>query len=91
MAHACACIRKKLKLFVIEVDAMGTLMVVTDKKEQVLTLPSESVHKAGEEYFVYVMGEGGVREVKWIEIGLLGDKTIEVLSGLEEGDRVIQR
>lgn len=75
----------------IEVDAMGTLMVVTAYKEQVLTLPTESVHKAGEEYFVYVMGDGGVREVKWIEIGLQGDKTVEVTSGLEEGDRVIQR
>ncbi len=32
-----------------------------------------------------------MREVKWIETGLYGDSTVEVLSGLTEGERVILR
>ena len=30
-----------------------------------------------------------MREMKWIEIGLVGDDKVEIVSGLQEGEKVI--
>lgn len=73
----------------IEVGTMGTIKFVLDQREQVLTIPLEAVHQADGESFVYVLGKDNMREVKWIETGLFGDNSVEVVSGLEEGEKVI--
>ena len=54
-----------------------------------LTVPLKAVHLASGKSYVYVLGEGNMREVKWIETGLFGDETVEILSGLTEGEKVI--
>ena len=63
----------------------------TEKKEQVLFLPKKAVNKADDKYYVYVADENGMRQVKWIEVGVFGDNLVEIVGGLEEGDKVIQR
>ena len=73
----------------IGVGASGTLQFTVDKREQVLTVPIRAVHQAGGKSYVYVLGEGNMREVKWIETGLYGDINVEVISGLAEGEKVI--
>ena len=73
----------------IGVGASGTLQFTLDKREQVLTVPLRAVHQAGGKSYVYVLGEGNMREVKWIETGLFGDTNVEVVSGLAEGEKVI--
>lgn len=75
----------------IEVGTTGTIVVVTDQRTQVLCVPLEAVHSAEGKDYVYVLGDDQMREVKWIETGLYGDSTVEVLSGLAEGERVILR
>ena len=30
-----------------------------------------------------------MREVRWIEVGVQGDNNIEILSGLQEGEKVV--
>ncbi|MBQ7774346.1 MAG: biotin/lipoyl-binding protein [Lachnospiraceae bacterium] len=75
----------------IEVGTTGTMKFVTDQREQVLTVPLEAVHEADGKWYVYVLGADNMREVKWIETGLLGDKLAEVVSGLTEGEKVIVR
>ena len=56
-----------------------------------LSVPIQAVHTEGNEHFVYVeAGEGKVRRQK-IEIGGASDTLVEVLSGLEEGTRVLLR
>lgn len=75
----------------IEVGTTGSMTVVLDQRSQVLCVPSSAVHSADGRDYVYVLGADQMREVKWIETGLYGDSTVEVLSGLTEGERVILR
>ena len=67
----------------------GTLSIVLEEKNNVLTLPTEAVHNADDKWYVYVINETGDREVKWIETGLRGSGIVEITSGLEEGEKVI--
>lgn len=67
----------------------GTIKIITGMKEQVLNVPVKSVHVADGKEYVYILGEGNVRDVKWIETGLYGDEYVEVVSGLTEGEKVI--
>lgn len=74
---------------VMEVGVRGTIMVMEDSRENVLTLPPAAIKNAGDKRYVYVQGENGVREARWIETGLYGDSMVEILSGLTEGEKVI--
>lgn len=74
-----------------EAGTTATITVTLDKRENVLALPYGCVHEAAGEYYVYIVNEEGIREVKWIEIGLVGNEMIEVTGGLEEGEKVIRR
>lgn len=73
----------------IEVGASGTAAFVSDSRSQVLTVPLKAVHSADGAAYVYVEGDSGIREVKWIETGLYGDTNVEVIAGLLEGEKVI--
>ena len=73
----------------IGVGTSGTIRFSVDERKQVLTVPLKAVHQASGKSYVYVLGEGNMREVKWIETGLFGDETVEVISGLTEGEKVI--
>ncbi len=75
----------------IDVGTMGMMKVVLDEKKQVLSIPVDAVHVADGKSYVYVLGADNVREVKWIETGLMGDTYAEVISGLAEGEKVILR
>lgn len=73
-----------------EVGVSGVITVVTDTRRNVLTVPAAAVKNAsGDRKYVYVLGEGDVREAKWVETGLYGDSLVEILSGLAEGEKVI--
>lgn len=75
----------------LEVGVTGIMDVVVSRRTQVLTIPPRAVKQAGERTYVYVLNDDGMREVKWIETGVYGSDAVEVLSGLEEGDKVIVR
>lgn len=74
---------------IIEPETMGSMQVILDERKQVLTLPSNAIHNADDKYYVYVVGENNMREVKWIEVGLMGKDKVEIVSGLVEGEKVI--
>lgn len=67
----------------------GTVTLILDTRTNVLTLPIEAVHDADGKWYVYVANDEGTREVKWIEVGLTGGGSAEIVSGLEEGEKVI--
>lgn len=73
----------------IGVGTMGTMILVLEKREQVLTVPALAVSEADGGAFVYVQGAENTREVKWVETGLYGDSVVEITAGLAEGDMVI--
>lgn len=75
----------------IEVGTSGTMSVITQRREDVLCVPSETIHKADDKAFVYVLSADNMKEVKWVEIGLFGDTMVEIMGGLAEGEKVIRK
>ena len=72
----------------IAVGTRGSITVELGKRMHVLAVPEKAVHQAGDITYVYVIDENGYRIVRPIETGLYGDSYVEVVSGLEEGERV---
>jgi HlyD family secretion protein len=62
-----------------------------DRRDDVLTLPERVVVFRGDEAFVDVLDAAGSRVEKGIETGLSDGLTVEVASGLTEGDVVLER
>lgn len=60
--------------------------VITEKKENVLTLRHEFIRRESEKYFV-VLASGKRQD---IEVGIQNEEGFEIVSGLQEGDRVKQ-
>lgn len=73
----------------LDVGSTGYVMLNLAERNQVLAVPGDAVHEADKKSYVYVLGDGGVREVQWISTGLHGDSYVEITDGLKEGDKVI--
>lgn len=68
----------------------ANIVVFTDKRENVLTIPQRAVTSQNGEKSVLVDKGKGISEKRVIETGLRGvDGNVEVLKGLEEGESVI--
>lgn len=74
---------------VLEVGVNGTIKVEVDKKESVLSVPKAAVRFTADKAFVYTLNEDNIREIRYIETGIIGDEKIEVLSGLSNGEKVV--
>ncbi len=75
----------------LEAGTRGEISVVTNRKDDVVLLSSDCIRHAGDKYYVYMLNDEGLREVNWIETGIVGDGVTEIVSGLKEGDEVILR
>lgn len=75
----------------IEVGTSGSMKIIIAEKQNVPCVPMDAVHSADGKSFVYMMDEDGMREVVWVETGLVGDNMVELISGIAEGDKVIRR
>jgi multidrug efflux pump subunit AcrA (membrane-fusion protein) len=62
--------------------------VVIARSDDALILPIEAVTRKRGGYVVGIEGQDGGTSEREIEIGVRNDTSVEVLSGLEEGDRV---
>jgi RND family efflux transporter MFP subunit len=66
------------------------LEIITQEKENVLIIPQRLITKKNGDRIVKVLSDGEVKEVI-IEIGISNDQgEIEVISGLDEGDKIIK-
>ncbi|MBR4083850.1 MAG: hypothetical protein IKK33_06155 [Lachnospiraceae bacterium] len=72
----------------VEVGDFAVICVFSDKKENVLSVPKEAIHKDGSENFVYLM-QNGESVAQKIKTGMTDGVYTEVLSGLNEGDEVM--
>lgn len=71
--------------------ATGTsvkLYVVSNKAENVLTVPVDSIYYDGGDSYVYTYADGAVKKVKVTE-GLADDTYAEIKEGISESDQVI--
>lgn len=77
--------------FSIKVGTRGTVTVVRGEADGVLSLPKTCVFAAEDFWFVYVLTDEGVREMRKVTIGLVGNDYIEITGGVSESDSVILR
>ena len=75
----------------IEAGTNGTITIVIEARENVLALPSNCVYQADSDYYVYILNDENIREVRWVKVGLCGDDKTEILEGLEVGEKVVKR
>lgn len=75
----------------IEVNTSGSILVVLDRRDNVLFLPKECIYRADGKPYVYVLDEQNMKTICWVETGLEGNKYTEIISGLNEGDTVVKR
>lgn len=75
----------------IEVGTTGTIVTPVDKKDNVLRIPNSALYEADNRYYTYILDENNMRKAQFIEVGLIGDMYTEVLSGIEEGVKVVRR
>ena len=64
------------------------VVIFTEEKDNVLTIPIESYYSDDTGDYVYVI-ENNVIDKKYIKVGIVGDSIVEVTSGLSEGQIVI--
>jgi len=66
----------------------GTIHVERETAQDVLFIPLTAINRSATRTFVYVITDG-VRTVRDVEIGLWGNNALEITSGLEEGEIVV--
>lgn len=64
------------------------IIIQVEKRENVLVVPREAVKKVGEKTTVEVLVDDLIQE-REVEVGLRGDTLVELISGLEEGEKVL--
>lgn len=73
----------------IEIGTSGTINLDLETSKNTLYLSKKAVHKVNGQYYVYQEDENGIQKVQYVEIGLSSKDSVEILSGLSEGDLVI--
>ena len=72
----------------IKVGMLANISITTEKVEDTLIIPADAVFQDNDEYFVYI-AEGETAKKKTVETGVTDGKSIEILSGIKAGDKVI--
>ena len=75
----------------LKMSTRGTINVELERADHVLSLPRDAVHTTEDMAYVYMLSESGVRELKEIEVGIMGAKLVEIKSGLLPYEQVILR
>ena len=75
----------------LAVGVRATVTVQLDSRPDVLMLPNAAVYSADGRQYVYCEDENGLKMMKFVTVGLAGNKYTEITSGVAEGDIVIKR
>lgn len=73
----------------IKAGEFYTLIIESDIKAKMLTVPSKAVHENQDGKYVYVLTENNTVDVRVVEVGTTVDDDVAIISGLNEGDKVI--
>lgn len=68
----------------------GDAEIIIEEKENVLYVPTSAVMKRKEKNYLWLV-ENGKAKKKEVSIGLETDDKVEILAGLEEGDKVVSK
>ena len=73
----------------IKAGEFYTLVIESNVKAKMLTVPSKAVRENSDGKFVYVLTENNTVDVRVVEVGMTEDDDVAIISGLNEGDKVI--
>ena len=73
----------------VEPGTTGIMNIVHDEAIDVVYIPNAMLRRVGDRTFVYVL-EDGIRQVRDVVVGVVGNQTMEIVSGLAEGDELIR-
>ncbi|HUG94348.1 MAG TPA: HlyD family efflux transporter periplasmic adaptor subunit [Planctomycetaceae bacterium] len=63
--------------------------IVSQDRDDVLQAPVQSIVAVGEKYFAWALSDEGPFLCEGLQLGPANDTTVEILAGLEEGQRVV--
>ena len=66
-----------------------TVEIITDAKENTLFIPRTALKNLNGKYFVRILKDDGTIEQREIKTGLLTDSKVEIIQGLNEGEKII--
>ena len=72
---------------VISGTVFASVHIVAAEARDVFFVPNLAINRVGDRDFVYVV-EDGVRVIRYVEIGIVGNAVSEITSGLYEGEQV---
>lgn len=75
----------------IAVGTRGMITVVQEEAKGALSLPKSCVFETEDFTYVYILNEDGVREMRKITAGVIGDEFVEIVDGISETESVILR
>ena len=67
------------------------ITVVQEEAKGALSLPKSCVFETEDFTYVYILNEDGVREMRKITAGVIGDEFVEIVDGISETESVILR
>ena len=73
----------------IKAGEFYTLVIESNVKAKMLTVPSKAVRENSDGKFVYVLTENNTVDVRVVEVGITEDDDVAIISGLNAGDKVI--
>ncbi len=65
-----------------------TIVIISDERENVLSVPTAAINKGDSGKYVYVLDDDGNRVYTQVKTGMSDGLFTEILSGLHEGDKV---
>ena len=73
----------------IKAGEFYTLVIESNVKAKMLTVPSKAVHENSDGKYVYVLTENNTVDVRVVEVGITEGDDVAIISGLNAGDKVI--
>lgn len=73
----------------IKAGEFYTLVIESNVKAKMLTVPTKAVRENQDGKYVYVLTENNTVDVRVVEVGIAEGDDVAIISGLNEGDKVI--
>ena len=73
----------------IKAGEFYTLVIESNVKAKMLTVPTKAVRENQDGKYVYVLTENNTVDVRVVEVGITEGDDVAIISGLKEGDKVI--
>lgn len=75
--------------YLIKPGMFASLKLVIDRRENTVSVPLNAVLERGGDKFIYVVDEKNVAHKKKVDTGIQNDENIEIVSGVQNGEKVV--